>query len=97
MEEGEGGESGSKNVVPSEFVVAVSPTAAATTTAWSDAPAKKIVRQLDFNAMTEQSKPPQQLLQQTTVMVQKPVAGSPLPPPPPQPMIGLQHSSVRVG
>ncbi|CAJ2636807.1 unnamed protein product [Trifolium pratense] len=95
MEEGEGGESGSKNVVPPEFVVAVSPTAAAATTAWSDAPAKKIVRQLDFNTMTEQSKPPQQLLQQMTVMTQKPVAGSPLPPP--QPMIGLQHSSVRVG
>jgi hypothetical protein len=95
MEEGEGGESGSKNVVPSEFVVAVSPTVAAATTAWSDAPAKKIVRQLDFNAMTEQSKQPQQLLQQTTVMVQKPVASSPLPPP--QSMIGLQHSSVRVG
>ncbi|KAL5079706.1 hypothetical protein RYX36_008127 [Vicia faba] len=86
MEEGEGGDSGRKNVpLVSEFVVAASPAAAAT--AWLDAPAKKLARQLDFNATMEQSKPQ---LQTTTVTVQKPVPILPMPP------MGL-HASVRVG
>ncbi|CAL5186473.1 unnamed protein product [Lathyrus oleraceus] len=87
MEEGEGGDCGRKNApLVSEFVVAASPAAAAT--AWLDAPAKKLARQLDFNATMEQSKPQ---LQTATVSVQKPAGGLPLPP------MGLHHSSVRVG
>ncbi|CAK8534026.1 unnamed protein product [Lathyrus sativus] len=86
MEEGEGGDGGRKNApLVSEFVVAASPTAAAK--AWLDAPAKKLARQLDFNATMEQSKPQ---LQTTSVTVQKPAGALPLPP------MGL-HSSVRVG
>ncbi|XP_058763880.1 protein tesmin/TSO1-like CXC 5 isoform X1 [Vicia villosa] len=88
MEEGEGGDCGRKNVpLVSEFVVAASPAAAAT--AWLDAPAKKPARQLDFNVVMEQSKPPQ-LQTTTTVTVQKPAGSLPLPP------MGL-HASVRVG
>lgn len=88
MAEGEGGDCGMKNV-PSpaalEFVVSASPTAA--TTAWLDAPAKKLARQLDFNAMMEQSKPQ---LQTPSLMLQKQVSGSPLP-------HQTLHGSVRVG
>lgn len=87
MEEGEGGDCGRNNVpLVSEFVVAASP--AAGPTAWLDAPAKKPARQLDFNVVMEQSKPPQ--LQTTTVTVQKSAGSLPLPP------MGL-HASVRVG
>lgn len=90
MGEGEGGDCAPANVPSSSEAAAAGGVVAAL-----DAPAKKLARQLDFTALSEQSQQLQpQVQQQLQSVAQQPVTVLPSPPPPPQ---QAPLASVRVG